>query len=476
MLLLDSSGSMKRTDPERLRVPAAQLFVSLLQPEDRAAVVSFSDAGYPVVRLTEADPDGRQRLVAGIDKVSSKGAFTNLHAALSQGLALLEPSDPDRRRYLILLSDGHMDTGDEAGDRELIQRIRQQLLPALQERNVKVYSIAFTQESDIELLRSIAVATDGVFQLIENQNDLHKAFADIFENAKSPNMLPLDEGRFQVDDSVRELTVVATLEPGEETVRLHAPDGMEMAYRDHPAPVRWMHSPRFDLITVPEPAPGTWSLTTGAGGNRAYVVTDLELKTHLETTQLQQGNDLRLRAWLTDGGEPLLRPEVLSTTEFLVELSLPDGSQRTVALRAPGEDGVSAATLPMEQIGPVRVTVTARSATFERQTRHLLQVVAAQQPAAPPPPAFVVPPIEIPVPVHPAPAPAKPSPAPASKPETERDAPASAVESDSEPLQFTTVLLVFLVVNAVLAILIVAVLLWRRRRRAGKPAPQATEE
>lgn len=482
VLLLDSSGSMKRTDPQRLRVPAAQLFVSLLQPEDRAAVVSFSDAGYPVVRLSQASAAGRERLSAGVDKVSSKGAHTNLHAALSQGLELLQPAVAEtQRRYLILLSDGHMDTGDEARDRDLIQRIEQQLVPALRQQNIKVYSIAFTRASDVDLLRSVAVETGGVFQLVENQDDLHTAFAEIFESAKSPNMLPMDQGRFEVDSAVRELTVVAAHDQGAAAVQLRPPDGNVMTYRAHPEPVRWMHSPRFDLITVPNPAPGAWSLSTGDQGNRAYVVTDLELRTELHATQLPKGEDLRLRAWLADDGEPLLRPEVLSTTQFMIDMQLPDGSQRSIALRPPGADGAVAAKLPMDQAGDVRLTLIARSATFERQTRHLVQVLPRTSGPAPSPspsttPTFIVPPIELPIPTAPEPPGGEPQTPTQVAPEpVEADVPAAESEPQ-QPFRFGTVLWIFLAVNMVLVALIAAVVFWRKRRAARSPTAPSDEE
>jgi len=55
ILVMDSSGSMKKTDPMTLRIPAARLFLSLLGKHDRAGVVSFSDKGYPLMQLMKID-------------------------------------------------------------------------------------------------------------------------------------------------------------------------------------------------------------------------------------------------------------------------------------------------------------------------------------------------------------------------------------------------------------------------------------
>ncbi len=477
VLLLDSSGSMKRTDPQRLRVPAAQMFVSLLDGGDRAGLVSFSDQGYPVVRLTMVDADGRRALLGGAEKVSSKGAYTNLYAALETGLSLLaKPSAGDVPRYLILLSDGHMDTGDAEQDRALTKRLRDELLPALRQRGIEVYSIAFTRESDTHLLQTIATDSGGLFQLIEDQSGLHDAFAKIFENAKSPNMLTVDDGQFKVDESIREITIVA---PHEEDgqVRLHDPAGGEMRNHAHPNAVRWMHSARFDLITVTTPKPGTWRLFTDQDDNRAYVVTDLELVADLKQDQFEVGQTLRLHAWMTDKDQRLLKPEVLASTEFQMQLQWPDGRRQAIALSAPGADGVATAQIPMTQTGAIQITLLARSTTFERQLRRHIQVVPTVARTAAPSggePSFVPPPIRLPIPE--VPIIASPERRAAANPTAPAPRPPEQARKP-EPVQFTRVLLWFVVANGVLAVIVGGVLLLAQRRRsAADQVAQAIED
>ncbi|MDH5765097.1 MAG: VWA domain-containing protein, partial [Gammaproteobacteria bacterium] len=40
VIAMDSSGSMKKTDPEELRKPAAKLFINLLNDDDQLSVIS----------------------------------------------------------------------------------------------------------------------------------------------------------------------------------------------------------------------------------------------------------------------------------------------------------------------------------------------------------------------------------------------------------------------------------------------------
>ncbi len=53
VLLIDSSGSMKKTDPHDYRKTAAKLFISLLGRDDRAGIVSFGENAKLLLPLTQ---------------------------------------------------------------------------------------------------------------------------------------------------------------------------------------------------------------------------------------------------------------------------------------------------------------------------------------------------------------------------------------------------------------------------------------
>ena len=57
VVIMDSSGSMKQNDPKQLRKPAAKLFISLLDSEDRLSVVSFSSKAWPITYLTQLESE-----------------------------------------------------------------------------------------------------------------------------------------------------------------------------------------------------------------------------------------------------------------------------------------------------------------------------------------------------------------------------------------------------------------------------------
>ena len=65
VLVMDSSGSMIKTDSGFLRIPAAKLFISLLDSDDRAAVLSFSENGYQIAGLTPVNSDKNKSGLGG---------------------------------------------------------------------------------------------------------------------------------------------------------------------------------------------------------------------------------------------------------------------------------------------------------------------------------------------------------------------------------------------------------------------------
>ncbi len=402
VLTIDSSGSMKYNDPLRLRVPAAKLFVSLLGVDDRVAVISFSDLGYPVIGLTAPQPVRDRRLLFdAIDRISSRGAHTNLYDALrSAQKMLVREGNPDRRRYIILMSDGKMDTGHRTLDRSLTRRIETQLLPQLRKQGIRVDTIAFTANSDAALLGIIARDTLGQFRLARTDTDLHRVFTDIFESTKHPNMLVVKGGRFLVDDSVKEVTVVASKSGAGVKIVLQNPRGVRYSAHTALPSMRWFGSTLFDMITVPHPDPGRWAVLASSGADKAYVLTDLKLMTDDSIHGVLQGSELMLRAWLARAGQTVTEPQVLATTRMQVIVRQGDevtGRYRLHApLPPPGKtvgDGVYSGRVLFWKAGLDKVTFIAKGKTFERETVRYFYVnpTPVPLPAALPPTAVPLP-------------------------------------------------------------------------------------
>ena len=425
VLLMDSSGSMAKNDPGKLRVPAAKMFMSLLGEQDRIGLISFSDNGYPVLHLTAPSSDNNTRILASADKVSSRGVYTNLYAALAKGVAMLDKeSRPERDRILVLMSDGKMDVGDTDEDWALTQKLQGELLQSIKDKGIKVYTIAFTEASDVELLRRVASETGALFKLARSDQDLHEVFSAIFESAKAPDMLPIEGGEFVVDESKEREDV---------RIFLQAPDGRELSSDDAGDTLKWFVSHHFDMITVTKPQTGSWKLLFSAGDNRAYIVTNMALNHNPQQPNLSINEDMVLESWLEQDGKLLDREAVLTNTRFFMDIQDPAGNSARVDLLDAGQygdrkaaDGVYANTLSYANPGAYRIQIVAQGETFQRQKTVHLEVAAAAPGGEPPVPA-VPQPDPVPEPVS------EPLPAPQAAPETVEPPAQPAAEQEAQP-------------------------------------------
>ncbi|MBI3186951.1 MAG: VWA domain-containing protein [Gammaproteobacteria bacterium] len=369
VLIMDSSGSMKSTDPKELRKPAAKLFITLLGKQDQLGVMSFSDNAYPITWLTTLDTQvNKTRALQATDKISSKGAYTNIHAAIARGIDLLKESDAKGREpIIVLMSDGKMDVGDNARSAELRKKIMDELMPLIKQYKIKIYSIAFTEQSDQELLQEIADASEGRYALAATDSSLHKAFTKIFEQSKEPNMLPLTENQFVVDASVREITILANKKTEQSKIFLESPGKVRYNAKAPKESMQWFESADFEMITISKPEIGDWKILFSDNDNKAYIVADIELRSRFAFNSTVGSQALSITAWLKKNEDVVRESDLLKSMEVKLIVEHPDGSIEKMDFPGANADGQYITQFTPTQDGIYAATLTATSKTFQRQ-------------------------------------------------------------------------------------------------------------
>lgn len=379
ILLIDSSGSMKHTDPGDYRKNAAKLFISLLDRNDRIGVIGFGKAATLLKPLTRNSGQNRQSLFNAVDKITSKELYTNITEAVLQGLKELEMSHR-QNRVMIMMSDGRIDLESREKD-EASHSILMGILPELARKQIPLYTIAFTQESDRALLENMAKATGGQFRFAGEDKDVHVIFASIFEKIKSPDTVPFVGESFTIDREIKEATVLVTKKPGTALYLIDPLSKKHMATA-HEAHFAWFASSVFDMITIQDPAAGIWNLKLSTNeGNRVYVLTSLHLRSSFDGHDLVQGQTATIDAWLEKSGGAALERPVIENTTFSAAITGPDGNTSTVALTRtvkPGEsqteNGVFFGTTPALTAGDYSAKIVATGKTFQRQMTVLFKV------------------------------------------------------------------------------------------------------
>ncbi|HFE39372.1 MAG TPA: VWA domain-containing protein [Gammaproteobacteria bacterium] len=375
-IIMDTSGSMNKNDPGRLRIEAAKLFVALLGRDDRVALISFSGRAYPVTRfLSLNERKNEQKILNSIDKLVANGKYTNLHDALLRGYELLHrKSQFNRAKHIVLLSDGKMDVGNAERNSELLEKTLDELIPKLARENIKVHTIAFTKHAYIPLLKLAAQDTQGQFMFLENPKGIHQVFENLFERTKTPDMIVLSEDSFVLDKGIQELTLVATKFKPYSTIGLEDPDGNEIKESHHDNSVNWFASRQFDLISIKNPAQGYWLVKYSEGGNKVYVVSDFKLNASTTKKNAEPGSPLQIQAYLSKNGHKINRKSLLKTTEFKAKVTSPSGAVIENLLVDDGSeigsernDGIYGISYAFDMEGTYKVDVTATGQTFDRK-------------------------------------------------------------------------------------------------------------
>lgn len=377
-VLIDVSGSMKKTDPGNLRTPALRLLVNLLPPDSEAGVWHFAQYVNRITPVGRADNAWRRSALDAADRIHSRGLFTDIGAALDDATTDWRSPVPGERRSIILLTDGKVDVSKEDGVNEQARAdLLRELLPRLQAADVSVHTIALSADADQDLMRRLALGTDGEFFQVDSAEELQRIFLRLFEQTVERETVPLDGNRFGIDSRIDEMTVLAFRGPEAKPTRLQTPSGSTFGRTSAGDDVRWFHERGYDLITVTDPEPGQWVLQADTDpDNRVMIVTDLQLRTTRLPSNLIAGERLSYAAGLSEKGELITRQDFLEVVELTVTQQ-PENANRGPrwVLRDNGlgedenaDDGLFTLELGKSlEAGKHLIVTRAESATFERE-------------------------------------------------------------------------------------------------------------
>ena len=113
-VLIDMSGSMKKNDPNNLRVPALRLITQLMPEGQQSGVWSFGQYVNMLVKQGKVDAAWKDNAYKVAKGINSAGLFTNIAAALEKSTWDWKEPDDKANRSIILLTDGVVDISKDA--------------------------------------------------------------------------------------------------------------------------------------------------------------------------------------------------------------------------------------------------------------------------------------------------------------------------------------------------------------------------
>lgn len=378
VLVLDGSGSMRVTDPGRLRDEGAKLFLEFLKPGDRVAIVEFSGEAKTVRPLSPFERGTISAVASDVERVGNSGQFTDILAGLKLARSLLtEAPRADATPVIVLLSDGKLDPDPAATSASTSKLVlTEEFLPSLRDDGIKVHTLAFGDQVDRGLLAEIATATDGASWFTPTSAKIHESYAQLFLVVKNPQVLPLTSKGFKIDAGVDEATFYINREAAEAAISLLSPDGLTITAAAPPPSVRWFEGQKFDVVTILQPRPGDWRITgLPSSDSFATVLTNLKLITDWPVTA-NLGSPLVVQARLFENEKPVVLREMAGATRYAFEITPSDKVSEPIFREflvddgtrgdRVAHDGIFSHEVDFKEVGEYKLKVIARAPTFER--------------------------------------------------------------------------------------------------------------
>lgn len=384
VLLLDSSGSMRVTDTQRLRNDGARLFIQFLKRNDSLAIIDFAEKSKLIRPLISYNEAQEAEVARSINAIKDVGEYTDLISALRAAKDLFGKGSSAAEPIIILLSDGKLDPVPSLGTvAEQEKKLMEEVVPELRALNIKVYTLAFSEYADRDLLEKLAVATDGLHWFTPTSEKIHESFADLFLVVKKPQMVPLTSKGFRIDQDIEEATFYINSQDGEEVV-LIAPDGERINPTTNRKGLKWFAGQKFDVITIDNPKSGQWKIA-GIPRNEGFatLLTNLKLATSWPAT-VTSGAVTLLEARLYESRKPVVLPEMTDVVKYAFQMTPTDKVSEPVIrafLRDDGlegdriaRDGIFSSKVTLEDPGEYKLQVIASGPTFERQQQIAFRV------------------------------------------------------------------------------------------------------
>jgi len=386
-IIIDISGSMRQNDPENLRVPALNLIVELLPEGSQAGVWTFGQWVNMLVAPNKVDDQWRENAKLKAKTVNSHGLRTNIGEAMEKATWKFE-KDGQYEQHVILLTDGLVDIAQDSDPQQQQKneaersRILTQVLKQYQDFGVKIHTIALSENADNVLLEKLSLTTNGMSEVVNNSEQLVKAFLKAFEKAApvAAEQVPLaPDNTFEIDESVQEFTALIFRKKGSPPSQLTTPDGQVISQIKSAENARWFSESVYDLVTIQTPQAGTWKILADLDpDNRVTVVSDLKMEILNLPTSLFPGQQVDFEVYLHEDGEILTNQDFLRLMTVEMKMTAESGRSGSKQISDPEnipEDGRFKESIKrLNNEGQYELQITVDGKTFQRMRKEYIQV------------------------------------------------------------------------------------------------------
>lgn len=382
-LVVDISGSMKRTDPNNLRIPATNLLIDLLPKNSRAGIWTFGSYVNQLVEPGTTTEAWRNKARSQAQRINSVAMFTDIENAIERAAWDYKRPNNKTAKHLILISDGLVDISEaataasrEAENQKSRDALLRQLTPELAKAGYTIHTLALSDESDHDLMATLAQRTGGLHIIAHEDKDLMPALLQIINRLAPSEEVPLANNRFLIDKTIDEFTLLAFHDDAAQAI-LHSPEGKTFTAKQPGAGQKWHGNSSYTLVTVKAPNAGQWYIETPEHpDNRVTVISDIRFNSKQLPPTIYRGYPVNLETWFTEESKLIDKREFLRILQvkaknkksgmLLAEFDLQLDASKPYFV-AQLEDGFN-------QLGEQNLTIEVDGRTFNRQVNHSFNV------------------------------------------------------------------------------------------------------
>ena len=377
-ILVDVSGSMKKNDPNNLRREALRLLIGMLPENARVGIWSFGQYVNMQVKPDFATKAWKENARNEANKVHSLGRYTNIEDTLTKSSWDWRRPDPKWDRHMILLTDGMVDISkDPRKDAKSRQNILGSIVADLTAANVKIHTIALSEQADHKLLKTLSNKSSGWYESVDSADKLQRLFLRLFEKTTKMDSLPIEGNLFDVDSSISDMTLLVFRSASGKKTKVIAPDHSILEYGKASKGVEWFQDKSFDIITVRKPMVGKWKLDADVDkDNRVKIISNLKLKIAPLPVSIIENELINLKASIVTKKGLLKDKEILDLTEVNYKRIKDNGDEIVNKIPATNTPGTYKAVLDgLDDKGTVQVVINVKSPTFKRESRVEIKIL-----------------------------------------------------------------------------------------------------
>lgn len=384
-VVVDASGSLKKTDPENNRYTAIDIFLQTLRENgNNVGSVVFTQNIEEDTGLKDMNSkSSKEKLSNQIrSHVPGKGD-TNIGLALQKAVDALNSGEKGREKIILMLSDGNTDLGSSEGNKKSLEIERKAVGQCVTD-GIKVYGICLNSNgaANLKEFQDITTPTSGSLLEVKSSENLVSAlkdfYAQIFKTKYISDTKTIKNGEasksIEVPSyGVEELNITINNASKLTDVVINKPNGVEISKNEFNGISSRIGDYYFVKITNPDA--GVWGVTVkGEEGTQITfdfvfnVANSVGLKTVSKGNSFSLNEDIKFTAGFYSDGKKLVgKKNYENYTGTLVITPKDGGNSQYYPMEKDGENGFKG-SLTYDKEGTYDVCAVLTCGEFESKS------------------------------------------------------------------------------------------------------------